>query len=145
MSTFEDEFSEAQSDLISITLEYSSKRADDIYLLFSFVGGLMHVDTFFTQANRAFHRNELPGIDTSEKRENVLFKYWNDGLNAIYDACKKYGRPLPMEGYLHYRVGGALDARYSYEDIGPDDDLPWDDHLEAWRASVQQSLDAQYQ
>ncbi len=68
VSTFEDEFSEAQSDLISITLEYSSKRADDIYVLFSWLGGVGHVDAFFAQANRTFRRNELPGIHQKNGR-----------------------------------------------------------------------------
>ncbi len=137
---FEEAFSSAQTEMVRIASEYSSGQAEGIYVYFSFLGGIGHVDTFFVKDGKTYYRH-LPGIDTSLARQNALLRSFLDALNSIRMACKKYERQLPKEGFLHYEVSGSHDARYSYEDIPEGVYPPWDERLETWRQAVQTELD----
>jgi len=140
MTVFEDMFSDEQMNMVLAAIEYASGKADDVYLHFSFLGGMLHVGVFYVQAGQTYYRYQLPGVDTSTQRQNLLLDACLKSLMNIYTACKEYDRKMPIEGFFHYKVGGALDARYSYEDIPVGEDPQWDKKLETWMKSVQEEL-----
>ena len=142
MAVFEDVFSEAQTGMVQAAFDYAAGQADDIYIYFSMLGGSYGADTFFAKDGRVYHTHKLPGVDVSEARQDILLDVYQESLEAIRAACKEFGRPMPMEGYLHYHVGGGLDARYSYEDTPVDENAVYGEELEAWMVAVQAEFDA---
>jgi len=136
VTTFEDDFSQAQIDMVRAALDYASGQADGIYIHFSSLGGILHVGMFFTAFGRFYTPSELPGTDTSVGWQQTLLETCCDALERMFDAGEAHSRDIPVEGYLSYRVGGSLDARYSYQDIPVGEDPRWDEKLDAWMQDV---------
>lgn len=118
---FEDYFSEFQSDLVSLCLEYVNKKADKIYIycyheLDEY--GMMNV---FYEINGKYvkkHKvNEsLQEINTSEERQTELLRIGSEDVLKIINLCKKYNREAPTEMKLIYNaVTNKLEASYSYD------------------------------
>jgi len=141
MTVFEDVFSDAQMKMVSAALDYVSGQADGIYIHFSSLGGILHVGVFYTRSGQTYLNHQLPGVDTSINRQQTLLRSCVDSLKKINAAGAEFNREVPVEGYLCYRVGGAVDARYSYNDIPAGEDPQWSEKLGAWMQSVQQDLD----
>ena len=141
MASFEDVFSDAQMGMVSVALEYGGDAVSDVFVQFMILDGMRHGDVFFVKDGKTYHRHELPGVDPSIDRQQILQKVITDEAQRIVVAGREYGRTVPVEGYLHYRVGGSVDARYSYEDIPADKDPQWSEKLEAWMQLVQQDFD----
>jgi len=143
MTVFEDAFSEAQIGMVSAALDYASGQADNVYIYFSVLGGILHTDVFFARDGRVYSKHKLPDVDTSSPQQQALLGACLLELENLCQAGVTYNRPIPIEGYLHYRVGGSLDARYSYDDIPVGEDPQWLEKMGAWRESVQKGFDAE--
>jgi len=141
MAIFEDVFSEAQMEMVAAGLDYAAGQADNIYIYFSTLGGMLYAHAFFSRDGHVLLTHQLPGVDTSVTQQQVLLDACLRELKNLQEAGVAYNREAPVEGYLHYKVGGALDARYSYEDIPVGEDPQWDKKLETWMKSVQEELD----
>jgi len=141
VASFEDVFSDAQMEMIFVALEYADNNVSDVFVQFGILRGMRHGDCFFAKDGRTYLRHELPGVDKSIDRQRVLLHTIMEEAQRIWLAGQECNREVPVEGYLRYHVGGALDARYSYQDIPVGEDTKWKDKLEAWRQSVQQDLD----
>ena len=141
MASFEDVFSDAQIGMVSVALEYGGDAVSDVFVLFMILDGMRHGDVFFVKDGKTYHRHELPGVDTSIDRQQMLLGVITDEAQRIVVAGREYDRKVPVVGYLHYHVGGSVDARYSYEDIPADKDPQWNEKLDAWMQSVQEDLD----
>ncbi|QOS80370.1 DUF600 domain-containing protein [Paenibacillus sp. JNUCC31] len=117
---FEDYFSELQSDIVSICLEYVDKRADVIYICCYHELGEYGMDVFY-KINDVFvekHKvNEIYSeIDVSEERQYALLRIGNEDLLKIINLFEKYNREMPTEMKLTYDViKNKLEATYSYD------------------------------
>ena len=144
MTIFEDVFSDAQQEMVAVALEFAGDGVSDVYVQFGILRGVRHGDVFYVKGGRAYSRHDLPVVDRTADREFGLLHALTDEAQRIALAGQEYGREVPVEGYLHYRVGGSLDARYSYDDIPVGKDPQWDEKLDSWMESVQKELDAQH-
>ncbi|MCL1840137.1 MAG: hypothetical protein FWF75_00075 [Propionibacteriaceae bacterium] len=142
MTDFETEFTQAQIDMVSEAVNYASGMANDIYIYFSTLIDILYTDTFFTQNSRVYPAHKLPGVDVSVVAQRTMVAALSDQLRKIRRSAIDSDHPIPREGWIHYHVGGSVDARYSYEDIAPGEDPMWNEKLDAWMAAVQQELDA---
>jgi len=143
MAVFEDVFSDAQSEMVSVAVEYSGGQASDIFIYFSRQGGIHTAQVRYVQQGKVVNSKDLAGVDTSPSRQMAVLRHMVAQVSRIEAAGKEFGRDAPTEGYLHYRVTtGSLDARYSNSDIPPGEDPHWDDKVAAWMAAVQKELDA---
>ncbi|MNI56847.1 hypothetical protein D3C73_1118740 [compost metagenome] len=117
---FEDYFSELQSDIVSICLEYVDKRADVIYICCYHELGEYGMDVFY-KINDVFvekHKvNEIYSeIDVSEERQYAVLRIGNEDLLKIINLFEKYNREMPTEMKLTYDViKNKLEATYSYD------------------------------
>lgn len=142
MTVFEDVFSDAQVALISAAAEYASGQVSDIFVYYSRLGGIWAADAFFVRQNSVVPRQSLPGVDVSTNRQFALLDALLDQVRRIVQAGKEFGRDIPVEGYLHYRVAaGSLDARYSSVDIPEGQDPRTDEKIAQWMEAVQKEID----
>ncbi|WP_128102972.1 DUF600 domain-containing protein [Paenibacillus sp. DCT19] len=117
---FEDYFSELQSDIVSICLEYVDKRADVIYICSYHELGEYGMDVFY-KINDVFvekHKvNEIYSeIVVSEERQYAVLRIGNEDLLKIINLFEKYNREMPTEMKLTYDViKNKLEATYSYD------------------------------
>ena len=142
MSGFEEEFTDAQTAMIAAAVDYASGQADDIYIYFSTLLDMLTTRVFFSRRGCAYEVHKLPGIDTSIQAQRVMLDAFKPELDRIWQGAIDHEQPIPREGWIHYHVGGGVDARYSYQDIELDDDPAWDEKVDAWMESVQKELDA---
>lgn len=137
---FEDFFSELQADMVSICMEYTESKVDDIYIYCSYELNMYAFDVFFKAQDMVVHTHKLneiyPEIDTSIERQKSMINIGNRNLKLINDICKEYNHDMPTEIKLHYNVKkNSLQAKYKYElvysnneDILPHD--PFDEWFE---------------
>jgi len=117
---FEDYFSELQSDIVSICLEYVDKRADVIYICCYHELGEYGMDVFY-KINDVFvekHKvNEIYSeLDVSEERQYAVLRIGNEDLLKIINLFQKYNREMPTEMKLTYdMIKNKLEATYSYD------------------------------
>ena len=89
---FEDEFMEAQADMVSICLEYVEDDAEKIYIYVS--------------------------IDIQRQCSQIIL----DDIDKIKCICEKYNQPMPTQFKLVYDVAkNSLDTHYEYENQYSDD------------------------
>lgn len=135
---FEDYFSELQADMVTICMEYSEGKTDDIYIYGSYEPNMYSFDVFFKLQNVVVHAHKLsdiyPDIDTSTERQSAMLDIGNKNLMSIHEICKEYGHDMPTEIKLHYNVKeNSLAAKYKYELIySNDEELLPDDIFDAW-------------
>ncbi|HLR36239.1 MAG TPA: hypothetical protein VK071_13045 [Tissierellales bacterium] len=89
MKVFEDYFSEIQTDMISISLEYVDEKAEQVYIYCSYEPGMYYFDVFYKINGEIVQRHELNKVtsnytyDVSIDRQRSLMKI---GVNNL----KKY-------------------------------------------------------
>lgn len=142
--SFEEVLASVQSELISVSLEYSGDVASDIYAYCSTEGGVLQFDPFFVVDGVVTRRHKLPGVDTSIPRQRALVEFGNNELARLREAAKRFNRPLPTQMKLHYSSASrSLDAEYEYEpQYSNHPTLTTDELIEQWEAEVQHALDA---
>ena len=134
---FEDYFSEALKDMVSICVEYADYRAEKVFVYTVNEGGRMTCDFFFqfngrivsnTRINDVLRPGEKP-VDTSQNvHSQVTFAILED-LENIRDACKRFNREAPTELFITYdATTRRFNTKVSYEgfyqnhpDAGPFD------------------------
>ena len=123
---FEDYFSELQADMVSICLEYASKKADMIYVYCSCEAKMISSNFFYRingilvrkhKLNEALNPKEKGFLyDTSGNRQSTALNIINEDVEKINELCEKYIRKMPTEMKLIYNVKkNSLVANYKYD------------------------------
>ena len=139
---FEDYFSELQTDMVAICMEYSEHKADDIYIYCSWEGNMYGFDVFFKVQEIVVHRYELnnisPEFDTSVERQKGMLSIGNQNLKLINEICKEYNHDMPTEIKLHYNVKeNSFQAKYKYELVySNNEDILLHDPFDKWFEEV---------
>ncbi|MET3656323.1 hypothetical protein ABIC55_001407 [Sporosarcina psychrophila] len=127
---FEDYFSEIQTDMVSICLEYVEERAEKIYIYCSFEEGIVSSDYFYNINGKVVERHKLNDMlssgennyDVSVQRQSGVVKILNMDIKSVINLCKEYNREIPTEMKLIYNIEeNSLKAEYKYELVYSDD------------------------
>ncbi|USK34305.1 DUF600 domain-containing protein [Bacillus sp. F19] len=147
---FEDYFSELQTDMVAICLEYVDDKADDIYIYCSYEPEMYSFDVFYRINNRFVLKHEVNNAvkiitrkpehvyDTADNRQFGVLDIGNEDLQKIHQKCKEFGREMPTEMKMHYSVtNNKLEVKYRYDLVYSNDDilLP-DDIFEKWYKEI---------
>ncbi len=114
--TFEDEFMDIQTGLVSLVLEAVAAVRDvsRVYIFCSIEGGMTSFNAFL-KIGDSFQR-----LDAVVGDRRVLMQVMGLGsgdLASLKALCDRSGRACPTQIRGRYVVGGAYDARYEYERI----------------------------
>jgi hypothetical protein len=118
MRVFEDDFSDAQAEMVYAALEYANDSVDNVYI-FVYIGGkIMFTEVFFSIEGQVVEQHKVPNVDTSKERQIALMKYIGKQAERIVQAGKEYNRIFPTEYRIHYRVkSNSLDAKFQTGEI----------------------------
>ncbi|QXE02888.1 immunity protein YezG family protein [Terribacillus sp. DMT04] len=124
MKEFEDKFSEFQSDMISICLEYVEDRAEKVYVYASCEEGVISSRFFYLinnkylechKVNDAVEKGEYE-YDVSPERMLAVMRIINEDIEEIKALCNEHEREMPTEMKLIYDVNnGNFKAQYKYD------------------------------
>ena len=142
---FEDYFSELQTDMVEICLEYVEDRAEKIYIYSSFEGGVQSCNFFYKVNGKVVKKSRLNDVivdgqeeyDVSIPRQRDVMAILNEDMVALRKLCEEYQREMPTQIKLIYDVAAnSLNADYSYDIIySNDNDKMAEDVLEEWYES----------
>lgn len=112
---FEDEFMDAQSQIISLCLEFADNKADKVYAYGSIEEKSISFNAFFLIDNQAKTTNKIVQ-DT-----DIIWDFLDLGesdLVKIKQICIRYGKAVPTELKMIYDCkSGQIDMKYRYESI----------------------------
>jgi len=109
---FEDKFMELQSELISLCLEVTNKKVDNVYVYASIEEKSKMFNAFFKIGEEVKTLNQL-GVDRGLVRQ--FLELGTTDLNEVKKLCKEYEAELPTEMKMHYNVEtGKYNASYKY-------------------------------
>ncbi|ANS75339.1 hypothetical protein AWM70_12575 [Paenibacillus yonginensis] len=146
---FEDIFSELQTDMVAICLEYVQNKAEEIYIYCSFEERVISSDFFCRingkivkkhKLNDALNDNDSFRYNTSVERQKTVLRIINEDIEKTYNLCNEYGREMPTEIKLVYNViRNSLNAEYKYELVYSKDPVKTaDDVAKEWFEEIQQ-------
>lgn len=124
--SFEQYFSELQTDMVEICLENVEDRADMIYIYCSFESNVLASSYFYQINGKVVSRSKLndaigldePQYDVSVERQKEVTNIINDDVRKIRQVCLDYSRPMPTEMKIIYDVKkNSLSADYKYENV----------------------------
>ena len=124
---FEDEFMEAQADMVSICLEYVEDDAEKIYIYASCENRATACNWFFKIDGKLWKKHLLnqisgKGYDVSIDIQRQCSQIILDDIDKIKCICEKYNQPMPTQFKLVYDVAkNSLDTHYAYENQYSDD------------------------
>lgn len=138
MKEFEDRFSELQTDMISICMEYVEDRADKVYVYASKEEGVTSASFFYLingkyvkphKLNDALEEGEEE-YDVSAKRGFMVLDILIEDMGKIKKLCDEYKRDMPTEMKLIYDVkSGNFKAEFKYDLIYTHDDIKTAGHI----------------
>ena len=112
---FEDEFMDLQSELISLCLEATERKIDNIYAYASIEEKSKMFNAFFKVDGKIKTLNQLK-LDTS-----LISRFLKSGtsdLEKIISTCKSFNKPVPTEIKMYYDVAtGKFNADYKYNEV----------------------------
>lgn len=132
MSGFEEKFSDFQTDMISICLEYVEDRTDKVYVYASCEEGVIASDFFYLINDKYVEPHELNDAlrygeeiyDVSAERNFMVLDILNENIKKIRMLCEEYERDMPTEMKLIYDVkSGNFKAEYKYELVYTHDEV----------------------
>ena len=139
---FEDEFSEIQTDMIQICLEYVDQKADKIYIYGSFEDNTISCDFFYKIHDMVLERHQLNMLeeqyDVSIQRQKTCIEILNGDIKKLINACKRYNKDMPAEIKIIYDVKqNKVEARYRYGKVYSQyPDKTSDDIFEEWMQEI---------
>lgn len=120
--TFEDEFMDIQSSLVSLTLELLEKtteKVDKIYIYIFQNEFQTFPNAFFSKANKIIRLDNLFDDDLIDN----WFDCCVEDVDKIINICKNYDRNCPNEFKLIYDINTkAFDSKYKYDDVVTNED-----------------------
>lgn len=142
---FEDYFTELQTDMISICLEYAEDRAEKIYIYCSYENGMISGDFFYKINGKVVHNNKLNDAlvdgeepyDVSIDRQKGAIDIITDDILSLKKLCQEYKRDMPTQIKLIYDVAeNKVQADYRYDIVFSNDKRKTSyDILEEWYQS----------
>ena len=136
--TFEDEFMDIQSGLISLCLEFADGKADKIFAFAAFDEWHRYFDAFFESKGKIERTNKI-----GNNNAKYIFSFLGmgiDDLEKFIEISKKYNRPVPVEMKMYYNVkNGRFNAEYRYrKDIPNYDTIDYNftDTFNAWEKDL---------
>src|SRR5699024_8310343 len=154
VKVFEDYFSELQSDMVAVCLEYVNHKADHIYIYCFYEPNVYVFDVFFNIYGQVVHKHQLNKIiynsyndhviydDSRERKREVLgISYIN--LHINHKKCEEFNREMPTEIKIYYDVTQkSLRAEYKYELIYSNDDTLLPEHIfDQWYEEVKNEVE----
>lgn len=152
---FEDYFSELQTDMVSICLEYVDNYAEDIYIYCSYEPEMYAFDVFYKINGHVVLKNNVNSAvndinnvekknmfyDTSEGRQEAVLDIGLKDLQEIHKKCKEFNREMPTEMKLRYNVKqNSLQGKYKYDLVySKNEELLPDDIFDLWFEEVKKS------
>ncbi|SHM58035.1 immunity protein YezG family protein [Gracilibacillus kekensis] len=124
MNTFEDRFSELQSDMISICMEYVEERADKVYVYASCEESIISSKFFYLINNKYLKPHKVNDAfanggeryNISSERQFMVLDILNEDIEKIKELCLDYEKDMPTEMKLIYDVkSGKFKAEYKYD------------------------------
>jgi hypothetical protein len=130
---FEDYFSELQTDMVSICLEYVDNKADDVYIYCSYEPEMYEFNVFYKIKGKLIQKHQLNEVeenqndkhvyDISDERQDALLDIGLKDLQEIHKKCIEYNKAMPTEMKLHYSVhDNKLRGKYRYDLIYSNDE-----------------------
>lgn len=142
---FEDYFTELQTDMISICLEYAEDRAEKIYIYCSYENGMISGDFFYKINGKVVHNNKLNDAlvdgekpyDVSIDRQKEAIDIITDDILSLKKLCQEYKRDMSTQIKLIYDVAeNKVQADYRYDIVFSNDKRKTSyDILEEWYQS----------
>ncbi|CAH2463207.1 MULTISPECIES: immunity protein YezG family protein [Bacillus] len=138
MKEFEEKFSELQSDMISICMEYVEDRADKVYVYASCEEDVISSSFFYLINNKYVECHKVNDAledgdgkyDVSPKRMFMVLRILCEDIEKIEELCKEYERDMPTEMKLIYDTeSGRFKAEYKYDLIYTHDEIKTADHI----------------
>ncbi|WP_405096941.1 DUF600 domain-containing protein [Oceanobacillus sp. FSL H7-0719] len=153
MKLFEDYFSELQTDMVAICLEYVDNKAEEIFIYCSYEPKMYVFDFFFKVNGKVVHKQQLNEVskesdsqqsrvyDVSRERQKAALRIGNQNLKLIHKKCEEFNKDMPTEMKLHYNVKeNSLKGKYRYDLVySIDDELLPDDIFDLWFEKVKGS------
>ncbi len=146
---FESYFTELQTDMVAICLEYVNHKADNIYIYCSYEPQVYVFDVFFHINGQVVHKGQLNNLkskyfyDDSRKRQRAMLRLGNKNLQLIHKKSDDFNREMPTEMKLYYDVKkNSLTAKYKYDLVYSNDDklLP-DNIFDEWFEEVKNKIE----
>lgn len=142
--SFEEAFSEIQTDMIAICLEYVENRAEEIFIYSSYENKMISCDYFYKIAGNIMQRHKLPnGYDTSIQRQKACMKILNEDMKKIIHLCKEFKQDIPTEMKIVYCISqNSVAANYKYDVVYSNDpEKTADDMAEEWFIKEKEKLE----
>lgn len=118
MMSFEEQFSEKQTSMIAVALEYAEtlgQSVEAVYIYASKEHNMFTFNVFFRTARGYHYTHQLSDKPDYELIDQLL----NCGLDdwkAIEKLCQRYERPMPTQLKLIYETATKrVKANYSYD------------------------------
>ena len=109
---YEDAFSDLLSEYISLCLEYTEGKAEEIFAYIYRTGTMRMFNAFFRSEGKIVSASQL---DTTCNDDEFLQTGRND-ISRLEEICAEYEAALPNEIKMHYDVKtGEYDSDISYE------------------------------
>ena len=113
--SFEDEFLEVQTQIISLCVEFAENKADKVYAYGSIEENSISFNAFFNIDGKIKTTNQIV-TDT-----DMIWDFLDLGqsdLEKLIKICAHHERPVPTELKMIYDCkSGTIDAKYKYESI----------------------------
>ena len=131
---FEQVFSDIQTDMVSICLEYVEKKADQIFIYASYEAKTISCDFFYCINGQMYKKSKLPeGYDVNVDRQMSCLDIMMDDMVELISACSKYEAEMPTEIKIIYDVkNNKLNANYQYDEIYSKTEKTADDMVDIW-------------
>jgi hypothetical protein len=117
---FEKQFSDLQADMVSVCLEYSERKCEQIFIHIICENDSVFTNFFFRIDGAMRKKGKLSDIDApvSVVRQKEALSIITKDARKIVKLCNSAGKPAPTDYKLIYQVGaGSLKAEYSYDPI----------------------------
>ena len=128
---FEDAFTNAQADYISLCLEFAQMGQIDVDIVYGFiyqVPGMITFNVFFRVGE------EIKSIDDigSDELIDRFFDLGYEDVTKLIEVCERYEHKCPNQIKMIYNAKTkAFDAEYSYN-ASDDDDIDPDEIFFGW-------------
>lgn len=148
MKNFEDEFSDKQTDMIQLALEYADRvaqKVDTVYIYGSNENNSYSFNIFYISENKIFTMRTLPRRNFDDLN-NLIFhvlKIGTEDVKELKKICEKYNQPMPTQIKLIYdNVQNKVKGKYSYDLFYSNSGkLTADDIFEQWYNEVKEVVE----